>query len=111
MVITGANGMCDVTSHSLYGSDGAQHPRVALILGNVDRRVSISRKRIGSERRGIHNLGIDGLNGKKRFTVLIRFPAEARGNQVHNFNRGRLPTDENESGDRNERRKGLTAYP
>src|SRR5258707_3834461 len=102
MVLTRGHGMCDVTSHSLYGSDGAQHPRVAPILGNVDRRVSISRKRIGSERRGNHNLGIDGLNGKKRFTVLISFPAETRGNQVPKFNRGRLTTDDNESGDRNE---------
>src|SRR5260370_18314899 len=98
MVFTRGHGVRNVASHSLHGSDGAQHPGDAAVLGNVNGSVSTSRKRIGSERRGYHDLGIDGLNGKEGFAVLIRLPAEAYGNQVHNFNRGGLPPTETESG-------------
>src|SRR6267154_1448112 len=111
MVFTRGHGVRNVASHSLHGSDGAQHPGDAAVLGNVNGSVSTSRKRIGSERRSHHDLGVDSLNGEERLTVLIRLPAETRWNQVHNFNRGRLPTDENESCDHHERGKHQKAQP
>ncbi len=111
MVLTRGHGMRDVASHSLYRSDGAQHPRVAAVLGNVNGRISTRGKRIGSERRGNHDLRIDGLDCQERFAVLIGLPAEARRNHVHNFNRWGLPADENESGDHHERSNSQKAYP
>ena len=99
MVLTRGHGMRDVASHALYRSDGTKHPCVAAVLGNVDGRIPACRKRIGSEGRSDHDLRIDGLNRQEGFAILIRLSAEAGGNEVHNFDRGRLPADEYESCD------------
>src|SRR6267154_1666045 len=98
MVLASGHGMGDVASHPLNRSDGAKNPGVASILGNIHRGISSIRNRVGSERRGDHDLGIDRLDGQKRFAVLIGLSTEARRNQIYNLRTWRgLPAHEQSS--------------